>query len=52
MLNSMDKWCKTQHGRSGLTELVRRSSISVDEAERMVLEFVKRHVEKGEVRVY
>jgi oligoribonuclease len=41
LLKSMDEWNRTQHAKSGLTELVRRSKTSVKEAERQTLEFLK-----------
>ncbi|CAK1585199.1 unnamed protein product [Parnassius mnemosyne] len=44
ILNSMGQWCTAQHGESGLTEASRNSSLSIQEAERQVLEFVSRHV--------
>lgn len=41
MLNNMDDWCTNQHGKSGLTQRVRDSKISVEEAEQKTLVFVK-----------
>ena len=43
----MDAWCIDQHGRSGLTEKVRSSQISNDEAEAETLEFLAEWVAKG-----
>jgi len=43
----MDEWCVRTHGESGLTQRVRDSQINEQEAERMTLEFLSRHVEKG-----
>ena len=43
-MNSMDEWNTRQHGRSGLTQRVRASSIDASEAERMALEFLRKHV--------
>ncbi len=44
MLNNMDDWCTNQHGKSGLTQRVRDSKISVEEAEQRTLTFVKEWV--------
>ncbi|HIW96021.1 MAG TPA: oligoribonuclease [Candidatus Corynebacterium gallistercoris] len=43
-LSRMDDVVKKMHGDSGLTEQIRESSISVEEAERQVLEYVQRFV--------
>lgn len=45
-LDLMDAWNKGTHGKSGLTERVRASTISEAEAERQVLEFISRYVPK------
>ncbi|XP_013134159.1 PREDICTED: probable oligoribonuclease isoform X1 [Papilio polytes] len=47
ILNSMNQWCVNQHGESGLTEASRQSSISVQEAEKQVLNFVSKHVHEN-----
>jgi oligoribonuclease len=44
VMNSMDEWNTRQHGGSGLTERVRVSSVDAAEAERMTLEFLRKHV--------
>ena len=41
-----DAWNKGNHGKSGLTDKVRASTISEAEAEQQVLEFVMRYVPK------
>ena len=41
VLEAMDEWNTDHHGRSGLTQAVRESTISLQEAERQTLEFVK-----------
>lgn len=46
-LDKMDEWCTNTHGASGLTKRVQQSNISVAEAERQTLEFVKRYVPAG-----
>ena len=44
VLAAMDDWNQTHHGRSGLIERVRASSIDEAEAERQTLEFLKQWV--------
>lgn len=45
VLNGMDEWNTRQHGQSGLTERVRRSTISEAEAEAQTLAFLSRFVD-------
>lgn len=45
-LDLMDSWNKNTHGKSGLTDKVRASTIGEAEAERQVLEFIGRYVPK------
>ncbi len=47
MLDGMDEWCTNQHGKSGLTERVRKSSISESMAENVTLAFLKQFVAEG-----
>ncbi|HEY3645104.1 MAG TPA: oligoribonuclease [Gammaproteobacteria bacterium] len=47
VLAAMGEWCTRQHGQSGLTERVRQSKVSMAEAERATLEFLKQHVPPG-----
>lgn len=47
VLNRMDQWNKKQHGGSGLIAAVRKSKVSVKEAETKVLEFLKKHCAEG-----
>lgn len=47
LLDAMDEWNTRQHGKSGLTERVRRSAIPTAEAERLTLEFLARWVDPG-----
>jgi oligoribonuclease len=47
MLDGMDEWCTNQHGKSGLTERVRNSSISDETAEALTLAFLKKYVPEG-----
>jgi len=47
VLDAMDEWNKATHGRSGLIERVRASSVSEAEAEGMMLAFLEQWVPKG-----
>jgi len=47
LLDGMDNWNKGTHGRSGLTERVKASTIDDAAAEAQVIEFLKRHVPAG-----
>ena len=42
-LRAMDRWCARTHNRSGLLERVRNQGVSVAEAERRTLSFLKRY---------
>src|SRR5690242_17077970 len=44
LLESMPDVVREMHARSGLTEEVRRSTVSLAEAERQVLDYVRAHV--------
>ena len=46
-LEKMDEWNTTQHGNSGLTERVRASTISAQEAEQATLAFLRKWVPAG-----
>ena len=46
-LDAMDAWNKGTHGRSGLIERVKVSTVDEASAERQVLEFLKQHVPAG-----
>lgn len=41
VLSAMDEWNTTHHGRSGLTERVRHSSITEAQAEQVMVEFLQ-----------
>jgi oligoribonuclease len=45
-LDLMDAWNKGTHGKSGLTDRVRASTITEGDAERQLLEFIGRYVPK------
>lgn len=47
VLDGMDAWNKGTHGRSGLIERVRASTVTEAEAEDTVMDFLKPYVPKG-----
>lgn len=47
VLAAMDSWCQQQHGGSGLTELVRNSTISLSESEQQTLQFLQQYCLPG-----
>ena len=47
LLDGMDKWNKGTHGRSGLTERVKASTVDEAAAQTQVIEFLKRYVPAG-----
>jgi oligoribonuclease len=47
MLSGMDAWNRGTHGRSGLTQRVRESTVDEAAAQAQVIEFLRRHVPKG-----
>ncbi len=47
LLAAMDAWNKGTHGRSGLIDKVRASTVTEAQAEAALLEFLKRYVPKG-----
>jgi len=47
VLDAMGEWCTNQHGKSGLTQRVKESHISVPEAEQQTIEFLKQYVPAG-----
>ena len=46
-LDAMDNWNKSTHGKSGLIDRVKASTVDEAEAEARVLEFVQRYAPKG-----
>mmetsp|Transcript_1037 Transcript_1037/g.3147 ORF Transcript_1037/g.3147 Transcript_1037/m.3147 type:complete len:281 (-) Transcript_1037:213-1055(-) len=46
VLGNMNQWSEDQHGRSGLTERCRISTISMQEAEEAAVAFVERHCDE------
>ena len=47
IMDGMDEWNTNQHGKSGLTERVKNSTLTVQDAERETLEFLRKYVPKG-----
>ncbi len=47
LLKGMDEWNTRQHGQSGLTQRVKDSNISVEDAQRQTLEFLQKWVPAG-----
>ncbi len=47
VLAGMDEWNTTQHGGSGLTERVRGSTTTAQEAEQSTLDFLRQYVDPG-----
>lgn len=47
ILNGMDEWCTTQHGKSGLTQRVKDSTINEAAAEKETIEFLQQYVPSG-----
>jgi oligoribonuclease len=47
VLDAMDNWNKGTHGRSGLIDRVKASSVDEAAAEREVIQFLQRYVPKG-----
>ena len=49
LLDKMDKWNKGTHGRSGLIEKVKASTVTEEEAQAQLLAFLAKYVPKGKV---
>ena len=47
LLNSMDEWCTTTHGKTGLTKRVRETRLTEAEAEQQTIDFILQYVDKG-----
>lgn len=47
LLNGMDAWNKGTHGRSGLIDKVKASTVTEEEAEQAIIDFLKQYVLKG-----
>ena len=51
VLEGMNEWCIEQHGKSGLTQRCRESTVGLEEAETRVLEFLQQHTKPGKVPI-
>ncbi|MCM8538618.1 MAG: oligoribonuclease [Lentisphaeraceae bacterium] len=49
IMAGMNEWCVKQHGESGLTEKVKSSTISLEEAEKLTLKFIRKHTGRTKV---
>lgn len=47
ILDTMDPWCIEQHGKSGLTDAVKRSTNTHESVDKQLLEFLQKHTTKG-----
>jgi len=47
LLEGMDKWNKSTHGKSGLIDKVKASTLTEDEAQEQILAFLRHYVPKG-----
>ena len=47
VLNAMDEWNRTQHGKSGLIDRVRNSIMTESEVEELTLSFLSKYVPQG-----
>ncbi len=47
LLHAMDAWNKGTHGKSGLIDKVKASTLTEAQAEQQIIEFIKRYVSKG-----
>ncbi|KAI8064811.1 ribonuclease H-like domain-containing protein [Gilbertella persicaria] len=47
VMDNMNEWCIEHHGKSGLTQQVIESKLSIEEAEEKVHSFLKQHLPKG-----
>ena len=43
-LDRMDDWCKTTHGRTGLTDACLKSTTTAEEAAEGLLAYIRRHI--------
>ncbi|KAJ8934792.1 hypothetical protein NQ318_002348, partial [Aromia moschata] len=44
ILNNMHEWCVNQHGKTGLTQACLKSTTTLEEAESILLNFIRKHV--------
>lgn len=48
LMDNMNDWCKKYHGDSGLTQRVKESTVSLQQAEQLTLDFIRKHVTEGD----
>lgn len=48
VLNRMNAWCQVYHGKSGLTQAVRESTVTIGQAEQETLEFLQKYFSVGQ----
>lgn len=46
-LSGMDEWVSDQHGKTGLIDAVRSSTVSLEQAEQQTLDFIRTYCETG-----
>ncbi|AXA33060.1 oligoribonuclease [Francisella adeliensis] len=44
IMGSMDEWCTTTHAQTGLTQRVKESSFTAEQAEEEIVSFIRKHV--------
>ena len=49
LIGKMDKWNTSTHGKSGLTDKVKASTLTEEEAENILLQFLAAYIPKGSV---
>ena len=47
VLEAMDDWNRTQHGKSGLVDRVKQSRVSEEQAEQQTIEFLEKYIDPG-----
>jgi oligoribonuclease len=47
VLENMDPWCIDHHGKTGLTQAVKDSHVSMEEAEQLTIDFISQYCEPG-----
>jgi oligoribonuclease len=47
ILENMNEWCIEQHGKSGLTQRCKDSTVSLEQAEQKTIEFIRQYVPNG-----
>ncbi|KAL8937004.1 MAG: hypothetical protein Q9211_003908 [Gyalolechia sp. 1 TL-2023] len=50
-LDAMDEWCKTTHGRSGLTAASIASTTTAEEAANNLLAYIEKHIPRSRIGV-